>query len=121
MSSNTEALQERIAELMAGGVHYYELRDSFINSGSMQQEFGARWASDVADEIDEVVKFIQSREATLKAEYEEKIREAEDRGIAIGKYQAADTLYGHATTMYVFKDGDLNDPKIEYPARIKIY
>lgn len=42
-----------------------------------------------------------------------------ERGRAVGKYQAADSLYGHTTTMYVFKDGDLNDPKIEYPERIK--
>lgn len=49
---------------------------------------------------------------------EQKALLAFEHGRAVGKYQAADSLYGHTTTMWVFKDGDLNDPKIEYPERI---
>lgn len=63
----------------------------------------------LSDDVVEALVALINKESSLAFEH----------GRAVGKYQAADSLYGHTTTMYVFKDGDLNDPKIEYPERIK--
>lgn len=61
--------------------------------------------------VDELMQLIKQRE-------EQAARVSFERGRAVGKYQAADSLYGHTTTMWVFKDGDLNDKKFQYPERI---
>lgn len=63
-----DELREFLAKILTGGVHYYELRDSFTNSGTTQPDFPARYASDVADEIDEVVALLESYDIQKRAE-----------------------------------------------------
>ena len=60
-------LQEELAHILTGGVDYYELADSFLNDGQMTPDFAARYASDVVEEIDNIVElFASQRQAILK-------------------------------------------------------
>jgi len=55
-----DELKESIAQLITGGVFYYELTDSFMNDSVLEPQFPARWPSDVAQEVDKLVEFIKS-------------------------------------------------------------
>lgn len=60
-------LQEELAHILTGGVDYYELADSFLNDGQMTPDFAARYASDVVEEIDNIVElFASQRQAIIK-------------------------------------------------------
>lgn len=63
---NDQELKEELSVLLTGGVHYYELTDSFLNDGTMSPDFAARHASDVAEDIDKLASFIKSREERLE-------------------------------------------------------
>jgi hypothetical protein len=53
----------------------------------------------------------------LMALISQKIIEAFKQGQRVGQYQAADRLYGHTTSLWLFKDNPSN-PKAEWPERI---
>lgn len=51
-----EDLKDKIAQLLTGGVHYYELNDPMLQDGQMHPEFAARWSSDVVKEVDDLAE-----------------------------------------------------------------
>ncbi len=54
-----EELKESLANILTGGVHYYELEDDVHRDDAMAPSF-QRWSSDVIEEIDEIVKLFKS-------------------------------------------------------------
>lgn len=61
---------------------------------------------------DKFAKFFESQLALVQQEAR---KEGFKRGQRVGQYQAADRLYSHVTTMWLFKDNA--DPKLQMPER----
>lgn len=71
-SMSEEELREALAQKLTGGVHYWELADSFMNDGQMTPNFPARYANDVVKDIDNIVEiFISELTRALKELKEE--------------------------------------------------
>jgi len=73
--SSPEELRDKLADILTGGVHYYELTNSFLNDGQMTPDFPARYASDVVNEIDKIVSIFQSYASQCRKEEREIVKQ----------------------------------------------
>jgi hypothetical protein len=67
-------------------------------------------------DANQVIPFLDMRDKLLPL-ITQQCKEAFERGQRVGQYQAADKLYGHTTTMWLFKD-EPSHPKAEWSERI---
>lgn len=66
-------LRDKIAMLLTGGVHYFELEATVHEESEMTPSFGGRWSSDVMEEVDDLVKLFSEHTATQVKETLEQI------------------------------------------------
>lgn len=85
-------------------------------SGIVYKLHGRTYLDGDTPNMDYPKQAIQELKAAATAHIQAIGDKAFKEGQRVGQYQAADKLYSHTTTMWMFKD-DLENPKIQMPER----